>query len=129
MKNYLLGKSSYPPSYTPHPLISHIYIYIRDTLLSDGVFHGNFMAAYDSGGEEQQDSSTWIFSPPEGLSATTSFKHTKVLCERQERWLLINIQDPQIIASHNLNRDVWGDETVQSIIQAFFVFWQVGGWL
>eukprot|EP01084_Bolivina_argentea_P165661 287762_1 len=97
---------------------------VRDTLLSDGVFHGNFMAAYDSGGEEQEDSSTWIFSPPEGLSATTSFKHTKILCERQERWLLINIQDPQIIASHNLNRDVWGDETVQSIIQAFFVFWQ-----
>ncbi len=115
----------------PHPFISieYIYLYIRDTLISDGDFVGNLMASYGSYGSgdgEQEDSSVWMFPPPEGLSATTNFKDTKELCKSQERWLLINIQDPQIIASHNLNGDVWCDEVVQSIIQTFFVFWQVG---
>ncbi len=108
-----------PSSYSRH-------ICFRDTLLSDGHLRGNFIGAYDSDTEEAENNSMWLFPPPEGLSATTSFKNTKVLCERQDRWLLVNIQDPLVFASHDLNRVVWSDDTVQSIIHTSFVFWQVG---
>ena len=42
----------------------------------------------------------------------------------QGRWLLVNLQDPQAFASHRLNRDVWTDEGVRSILDSSFVFWQ-----
>jgi hypothetical protein len=43
------------------------------------------------------------------------------------KWLLVNIQDEIMFASHMLNRDTWSDDVVQNLVASGFVFWQVRG--
>lgn len=40
-------------------------------------------------------------------------------------WLMVNIQNPQEFACQVLNRDVWSNSTVKSILKEHFIFWQV----
>lgn len=44
---------------------------------------------------------------------------------RDNRWLMINIQDESEFACQVLNRDIWSNAAVRSIIEEHFVFWQV----
>jgi len=38
--------------------------------------------------------------------------------------MLVNIQSDSDFACHALNRDVWKDEMVESLVQSGFIFWQ-----
>ncbi len=38
---------------------------------------------------------------------------------------LVNVQSESEFASHMLNRDTWRDDTVRTLIQGSFIFWQV----
>lgn len=87
-----------------------------------------------------------MFKSPPGLSMPTSFADTRTMCKQvciplpgscvrsvltrlsympvlcprvlqSHKWLLVNIQDHDNFRSHSLNRDVWGDETIQCLIQ------------
>lgn len=40
------------------------------------------------------------------------------------KWILVNIQQAEVFASHTLNRDVWSDETVRDVVGEHFLFWQ-----
>jgi hypothetical protein len=40
------------------------------------------------------------------------------------KWILVNIQQAEVFASHQLNRDVWSDETIKDIVTGSFLFWQ-----
>ena len=40
------------------------------------------------------------------------------------RWLLVNIQSDADFACHALNRDVWRDELVESLVNEGFILWQ-----
>lgn len=42
----------------------------------------------------------------------------------EAKWVLVNIQQSEVFASHTLNRDVWSDETIKDIIEGSFIFWQ-----
>lgn len=44
--------------------------------------------------------------------------------KEHKKWILVNIQQAEEFASHQLNRDVWSDDTVQSILDSNFLFWQ-----
>ena len=43
----------------------------------------------------------------------------------ENKWLMINIQNVQDFACQCLNRDVWSNEAVRTIIREHFIFWQV----
>ncbi|KAI4897688.1 hypothetical protein NFI96_015713, partial [Prochilodus magdalenae] len=43
----------------------------------------------------------------------------------ENKWLMINIQNVQDFACQCLNRDVWSNEAVKTIIREHFIFWQV----
>ncbi|XP_078065363.1 UBX domain-containing protein 7 isoform X3 [Mustelus asterias] len=43
----------------------------------------------------------------------------------QNKWLMVNIQNVQDFACQCLNRDVWSNEAVKTIIREHFIFWQV----
>lgn len=45
--------------------------------------------------------------------------------KNEGKWLLVNIQDEIVFASHMLNRDTWADDVVQNLVASGFVFWQV----
>jgi len=44
--------------------------------------------------------------------------------KEQRKWILVNIQQAEVFASHQLNRDVWREGTIVEIITTNFLFWQ-----
>lgn len=43
----------------------------------------------------------------------------------QNRWLIVNLQDHTDFSSQMLNRDIWADPSLRSLIRKNFTFWQV----
>jgi hypothetical protein len=64
-----------------------------------------------------------LFAPPSFNDARTWYE---VLSQgkQQQKWILVNIQQAEVFASHQLNRDVWSDDTIKDIIAGSFLFWQ-----
>ena len=65
-----------------------------------------------------------MFSPPENVLYHGGFQDARQFAKSQNKWLLVNVQSDAEFACHALNRDVWKDSVVQSIIADSFVFWQ-----
>ena len=42
-----------------------------------------------------------------------------------KKWLLVNIQDAGEFQCQTLNRDVWSNDAVKTIVREHFLFWQV----
>ncbi|RLN75567.1 hypothetical protein BBJ28_00012839 [Nothophytophthora sp. Chile5] len=59
-----------------------------------------------------------LFQPPIAIMFQGTY------AENEGKWLLVNIQDEIVFASHMLNRDTWSDDVVQNLVASGFVFWQ-----
>ncbi|XP_071798827.1 UBX domain-containing protein 7-like [Asterias amurensis] len=66
-----------------------------------------------------------LFRPPVDLMHKGTFNTAMETGQNQGRWLIVNVQDVQEFNCQKLNRDVWSDATVKSIINESFVLWQV----
>ncbi|XP_022103283.1 UBX domain-containing protein 7-like isoform X2 [Acanthaster planci] len=66
-----------------------------------------------------------LFRPPVDLMHKGTFNTAREAGQSQGRWLIVNVQDVQEFSCQKLNRDVWSDPTVRSIIRESFIFWQV----
>ncbi|CAI5775452.1 domain-containing 7 isoform X1 [Podarcis lilfordi] len=66
-----------------------------------------------------------LFRPPIDLMHKGSFETAKECGQMQNKWLMINIQNVQDFACQCLNRDVWSNEAVKTLIREHFIFWQV----
>lgn len=66
-----------------------------------------------------------LFRPPEGLAFPGDWDAAVAAAARDGRWLLLNVQSADEFASHQLNRDTWGQPLVQDMLRGSFVFWQV----
>uniref|UniRef100_A0A3B3SKN2 UBX domain-containing protein 7 n=1 Tax=Paramormyrops kingsleyae TaxID=1676925 RepID=A0A3B3SKN2_9TELE len=66
-----------------------------------------------------------LFRPPIELMHKGSFETAKDCGQLENKWLMINIQNVQDFACQCLNRDVWSNDAVKTIIREHFVFWQV----
>eukprot|EP00439_Symbiodinium_sp_Y106_P032634 s6810_g3.t3 len=81
-------------------------------------------------GEEQEDEQMGegkainkLFAPPE-YNEGSSYYDTIEKAKGEGKWVLVNIQQAEVFASHTLNRDVWSDDTIKDIITGSFLFWQ-----
>ncbi|CAE7866059.1 Ubxn7 [Symbiodinium sp. KB8] len=81
-------------------------------------------------GEEQEDEQMGegkainkLFAPPE-YNEGSSYYETIEKAKGEGKWVLVNIQQAEVFASHTLNRDVWSDDTIKDIITGSFLFWQ-----
>ncbi|XP_019152389.1 PREDICTED: plant UBX domain-containing protein 7-like [Ipomoea nil] len=77
----------------------------------------------NNGGNRATDLAA-LYRPPYELMYYGSFEGSKGEARDLDRWLIINVQSAGEFASHVLNRDIWGDESVAQIIRSTFVFWQ-----
>lgn len=68
----------------------------------------------------------WLFPPPKHLSYSGSFDEAKRIAKEHKKWLVVNIQSHTEFTSHMLNRDTWCNDTVESLVQSSFLFWQRG---
>uniref|UniRef100_A0A3P8R3L4 UBX domain-containing protein 7 n=1 Tax=Astatotilapia calliptera TaxID=8154 RepID=A0A3P8R3L4_ASTCA len=66
-----------------------------------------------------------LFRPPIELMHKGSFETAKDCGQMENKWLMINIQNVQDFACQCLNRDVWSNDSVKTIIREHFIFWQV----
>jgi len=74
-----------------------------------------------------EDSSVeWMFPPPNHLSFPGTLAEARATAKKDQKWILVNIQCDKAFSSHLLNRDVWTNETLVSLIRMNFVFWQRG---
>ncbi|MEE6500779.1 hypothetical protein FKM82_003927 [Ascaphus truei] len=66
-----------------------------------------------------------LFRPPIDIMHKGSFETAKECGQLQNKWLMINIQNVQDFACQCLNRDIWSNESVKTIVREHFIFWQV----
>ncbi|DAZ92571.1 TPA: hypothetical protein N0F65_012801 [Lagenidium giganteum] len=65
-----------------------------------------------------------LFQPPVSIMFQGTYSSARQHANAERKWLLVNIQDEIVFASHMLNRDTWSDDVVQNVVQSGFVFWQ-----
>lgn len=80
-------------------------------------------ASVQPGSEKRQELSR-LYQPPNDLIYHGTFNEARQFAKANKLWLLINVQDEKEFGSHQLNRDTWSDDIVQSIVGSAFVFWQ-----
>ncbi|XP_060079385.1 UBX domain-containing protein 7-like [Ylistrum balloti] len=66
-----------------------------------------------------------LFRPPIDVMFKGSFANAREHGKTCQKWLMVNIQNVQEFACQALNRDVWSNSSVKSIIKSKFIFWQV----
>lgn len=65
-----------------------------------------------------------LFKPPLDIMHQEDWQSTRDHAVNTNRWLLVNIQDPKEFQCQVLNRDLWSNPGVKTIIREHFVFWQ-----
>ena len=66
-----------------------------------------------------------LFKPPLDLMFQGNFTEAKEAGTTVNKWLLVNIQDSREFSSQVLNRDVWNNSRVKSVVSNNFLLWQV----
>jgi UBX domain-containing protein 7 len=65
-----------------------------------------------------------LFRPPFDLIAGFSFSDARDMGKEEEKWIMVNVQDPSIFDCQVLNRDLWKNESIRETIKEHFVFLQ-----
>ncbi|KAK4289575.1 hypothetical protein Pmani_030529 [Petrolisthes manimaculis] len=66
-----------------------------------------------------------LFRPPIDLIYRGTFQAVRDAGVARKRWLMVNIQDASEFPCQVLNRDVWSNSAVKTIVKEHFIFWQV----
>lgn len=66
-----------------------------------------------------------LFRPPTDLSFAGTLHAARECAKLRNRWIIVNLQDHTEFMSQVLNRDIWSNRSLKSLIRKYFVFWQV----
>lgn len=65
-----------------------------------------------------------LFRPPFEIMYQGSWEKARDMGKDEEKWLLVNIQDPAIFDCQRLNRDIWKNEDIKATVRENFIFLQ-----
>jgi hypothetical protein len=65
-----------------------------------------------------------LFRPPFEIMYQGSWEDARDLGKDDEKWLIVNIQDPAIFDCQRLNRDIWKNDDIKATVRENFVFIQ-----
>ncbi|KAK4129074.1 hypothetical protein N657DRAFT_563879 [Parathielavia appendiculata] len=65
-----------------------------------------------------------LFRPPYALMSHLSWDEARDEGKENKKWLLVNLQDMSDFNCQALNRDIWKDEAVKSLVRENFIFLQ-----
>ncbi|KAI4728388.1 hypothetical protein E4T49_03747 [Aureobasidium sp. EXF-10728] len=94
---------------------------------SDPETHRRNLARATGGASEQSSKSTLLaelFRPPTDLISPLSFQDARDEGKEDEKWIIVNVQDPSIFDCQVLNRDIWKNSQIKETIQENFIFLQ-----
>lgn len=91
---------------------------------SNGNYDGNSNSTRAT--ESHSDKFKKLFAKPTDilLSSNLTFSKVKNIAKKERKWLLVNIQNLNMFEAMKLNRDIWSDTHVKSIIKKSFMFVQ-----
>ncbi|CAD5113157.1 DgyrCDS2348 [Dimorphilus gyrociliatus] len=88
-------------------------------------FQAESLASSTNSNGQKRQTLEELFRPPLDLIHKGPFFTAREEGKKQNKWLLVNIQDVTEFSCQILNRDVWSCPKVKRIIQKNFIFWQV----
>jgi len=65
-----------------------------------------------------------LFRPPFELMNQIPWDTAREKGKEENKWLLVNVQDPSIFDCQQLNRDIWKHEGIRELVKENFVFMQ-----
>jgi hypothetical protein len=65
-----------------------------------------------------------MYRPPFEIMSRLSWDNAREEGKANEKWMLVNVQDPAIFDCQVLNRDLWKNAGIQETIQEHFIFMQ-----
>lgn len=66
-----------------------------------------------------------LFRPPIDIIARLDWNSLLQAGRQENRWILVNIQDPSEFPCQVLNRDCWSNTKLKELIKDKLLFWQV----
>ncbi|KAA8642109.1 hypothetical protein EYZ11_001191 [Aspergillus tanneri] len=101
----------------------------RDTVWSgdDEASHRERLAVSTGGASEASSKSNMLaemYRPPFEIMSRLPWDLARQEGRENEKWLLVNIQDPSIFDCQVLNRDLWKDSGVRDTVKEHFIFLQ-----
>lgn len=81
-----------------------------------------------TGGASEQSSKmnmlAELFRPPFEIMYQGPWEKARDMGKDDEKWLLVNIQDPAIFDCQRLNRDIWKNDDIKATVRENFIFLQ-----
>jgi hypothetical protein len=81
-----------------------------------------------TGGASEQSSKmnmlAELFRPPFELMYQGAWEKARDMGKEEEKWLIVNIQDPAIFDCQRLNRDIWKNDDIKATVRENFIFMQ-----
>ncbi|KAH7077204.1 hypothetical protein FB567DRAFT_596386 [Paraphoma chrysanthemicola] len=81
-----------------------------------------------TGGASEQSSKmsmlAELFRPPFEIMYQGQWEKARDMGKEDEKWLLVNIQDPAIFDCQRLNRDIWKNDDIKATVRENFIFMQ-----
>ncbi|CAG8580509.1 1811_t:CDS:10 [Diversispora eburnea] len=66
-----------------------------------------------------------LYNPPFEIMCPDNFERARTRARNEHKWLMVDIQNNNVLSSLALNRDLWSDKTVRDVIREHFLFLQV----
>ncbi|XP_021940456.1 UBX domain-containing protein 7 isoform X2 [Zootermopsis nevadensis] len=66
-----------------------------------------------------------LFRPPLDLMFHGTFQNARDAGVAHQKWLMVNVQNVLEFSCQILNRDIWSNKAVKTVIKEHFIFWQV----
>lgn len=81
-----------------------------------------------TGGASEQSSKANLlaemYRPPFELMSRLSWDEAREEGKAEEKWILVNIQDPAVFDCQILNRDIWKNDSIRDTVKENFLFMQ-----
>ncbi|KAI7246144.1 hypothetical protein KC335_g19573, partial [Hortaea werneckii] len=65
-----------------------------------------------------------LFQPPFDLISRLPFSEARDEGKEEQKWIMVNVQDPSIFDCQVLNRDIWKNAQIKETLQEHFIFLQ-----
>ena len=94
---------------------------------SDSSARRRELATATGGASEQSNKMNMLaelFRPPFEIMFQQSWERARDEGKDQEKWILVNIQDPAIFDCQRLNRDIWKNDEIKATVRENFIFLQ-----
>ncbi|KAI5463637.1 hypothetical protein BGZ63DRAFT_351696 [Mariannaea sp. PMI_226] len=65
-----------------------------------------------------------LFRPPYDLMSRMSWDEARTLGKEDKKWIMVNLQDMSDFNCQTLNRDIWKDQHVKTLVSENFIFLQ-----